>query len=143
MDIGHRVILTLNAPSPGNYSQARVVEMGDQLIVYASGQTGSEPKFGQVVSGGIGPQTRQAIRNLEAVLKEVGGHLGHVVKTTVYLQHMAGDKAGFEAAYVAGFAGFPYPARSLVEVSQVPLHTEDSVVMIDAIAHVPKIPKKE
>lgn len=41
----------------------------------------------EVVSGGIEPQTEQAMKNLQAVLEAGGSELNKVVKTTVRLHH--------------------------------------------------------
>ena len=37
----------------------------------------------QVVSGGVGAQTEQVLKNLKAVVEAGGSELGKVVKTTV------------------------------------------------------------
>jgi enamine deaminase RidA (YjgF/YER057c/UK114 family) len=37
----------------------------------------------QIVEGGIEAQTRQALKNLEGVVKASGSSLGQIVKTTV------------------------------------------------------------
>ncbi len=130
-------IRTAHAPEPGNYSQARAVDLGSYLAVYIAGQTGNDPITDNVVEGGIGPQTTQALANIQGILEAVGGRLEHIVDMTVFLENMARDKKDFEAAYVTSMPK-PLPARALVEVTHVPLLSEDTVVELKAIAYVPK-----
>jgi 2-iminobutanoate/2-iminopropanoate deaminase len=138
-------IRSYRAPTPGNYSQAVVVDVGAGFLIYTAGQTGNLPalenKDEHVVEGGIGPQTNRALLNLEAVLQAAGASIGHIVKTTVYLEDLACDKAEFERAYVEFFSkrtSTTLPARSIVGVKNVPLAFEPTVVEIEAIAYVPK-----
>lgn len=135
-------ISTTNAPTPGNYSQARVVDLHPYHIVYCAGQTGNNPKTKEeaIVEGGIGPQTIQALHNIQAVLREVGGCLYDIVDMTVFMKDMAHNKAAFEEAY-RSILYPPLPARALVEVSEIPLVTEDSVVELKAVAYVRKRPE--
>ncbi|MEI7719063.1 MAG: RidA family protein [archaeon] len=133
----HMQIRTAHAPEPGNYSQARAVDLGSYLAVYIAGQTGNDPITDNVVEGGIGPQTTQALANIQGILEAVGGRLEHIVDMTVFLENMARDKKDFEAAYVTSMPK-PLPARALVEVTHVPLLSEDTVVELKAIAYVPK-----
>jgi 2-iminobutanoate/2-iminopropanoate deaminase len=137
---GHSVVNTLNAPTPGSYSQARIVDLGDRIEVHTSGMTGNNPKAKDegVVRGGIEPQTRRALKNIKAVVQAAGGNIGHIVKTTVYMTNLAGNNAGFEAAYKAFFDGYALPARSKVGVADIPLASEPTVVMIDAVAVISK-----
>jgi len=140
------VISTDKAPAPGNYSQARVVELRDCLVVYISGQTGNDPKTDKVVMGGIGPQTTQALSNIQGILESVRGvsvrgGLEHVVDMTVFLENMERDKKGFEEAYTAVMPK-PLPARALVEVTRVPLLSEETVVELKAIAYIPRYREK-
>jgi 2-iminobutanoate/2-iminopropanoate deaminase len=139
-----KTIRTRNAPTPGNYSQARVVDVGTGRWIYTSGQTGNLPpiisgKEG-VISADIGIQTKRTLYNLEAVIKEAGGEMRHVVKTTVFLENLERDKAGFERAYKEFFKerglGNSLPARSTVG-ARVPLADEATVVEIEAVAYVP------
>lgn len=72
-----------DAPDPyGPYVHATVV--GDWIFL--SGQNGRDPVTRQVVEGGVRAQTKRAIRNLEAVLIDLGSDLSCIVKTTVYLK---------------------------------------------------------
>ena len=115
-----------NAPTAiGPYSAA--IRSGS--FVFCSGQTPIDPATNMMVDGEIGPQTRQALANLEAVLKLEGLSLSDVVKTTVFLKNFR-DFPAMNAAYGEVF-GDHRPARSTVEVSRLPL---DALVEIECIA---------
>lgn len=119
-------IKTEKAPKAiGPYSQG--VRIGRHLFL--SGQIPIEPLTGEVISGTIETQTRQVLKNLQAVLEEAGAVMGDVVKTTVYLTDLS---AFSEMNAVYGeFFGAPYPARATVGVSALP---KGAGVEIDAIA---------
>lgn len=65
------------APPAGDYSQAIVVGR----TVYTPGQTGLNLQTSQL-DDGVEDQVRQAIDNLEAVLRAAGAELNDVVKTS-------------------------------------------------------------
>lgn len=119
------VVHTAKAPAAlGPYSQA----IASNGFVFCSGQIGIDPDTGQVVEG-VEAQTRQVLRNLEAVLHAANSSLSRAVKTTIYLA----DLASFEvvnACYAEHFHDAP-PARATVEVSRLPL---DVLVEMDVIA---------
>ena len=76
-----RPVLTEQAPSAvGPYSQA----IRTEKMVFASGQLGLDPGNGQLVEG-VEAQTRQALANLSAVLRESGSSMEQIVKTTIFL----------------------------------------------------------
>ena len=119
-------IQTDNAPKAiGPYSQA----IKANGLVYASGQIPLDPKSMQIVEGGIGEQTERVMNNLKAVLAAAGSSFDRVVKTTVFLIDM-NDFAEMNNVYGRFFGDVP-PARSTVEVSQLPRGVR---VEIDVIA---------
>ncbi|NPA30717.1 MAG: RidA family protein [Chloroflexi bacterium] len=125
-----RIIHTDAAPAAiGPYSQA--VRAGD--FVFTAGQIGLDPATGQMVVGGVEAQTRQALRNLQAVLEAAGASLSQVVKTTVFLQDM-NDFAAMNAVYAEFFAAEP-PARSAVQAAALP---KGALVEIEAVAYSPR-----
>jgi 2-iminobutanoate/2-iminopropanoate deaminase len=97
-------------------------------LIFCSGALGIDANF-KLVEGGVGPQTTQAIANLQAVLAQAGATLGDVAKTTVWLTDMA-DFAAFNAAYAQAF-GADVPARSTVTSA---LAIPGALVEIEAIA---------
>ncbi len=124
-----QVVHTHAAPAAiGPYSQA--IRAGD--FVYTAGQIGIDPATGQLVEG-IEAQTRQALRNLQAVLEAAGASLEQVVKTTVFLHDM-GDFGAMNAVYAEFFAAEP-PARSAVQAAALP---KGALVEIEAVAYSPR-----
>ena len=120
------IIQTDKAPAAvGPYSQA--VRIGH--FVFTAGQVGIEPGAGRIVAEDVVGQTHQVMRNLREVLRQAGTDLNKVVKTTVFLGDMGHFKAMNEV--YGGYFGDNPPARSTVEVAQLPL---GALVEIEAIA---------
>jgi 2-iminobutanoate/2-iminopropanoate deaminase len=88
-----------------------VVVAGDQ--VFTAGQVGFDGD-GNLVEGGVGAQTRQALDNLRACLQAGGCDLADVVKVTAFLDDL-GDVEEYNAVYRQYFDE-PYPARTTVGV---------------------------
>lgn len=110
------VISTPRAPAAlGPYSQA--IKTGNH--VFLSGQLGIDPNTGEMVSGGVEAQAKQALKNINAVLEAAGAEFKNVVKTTVFLTSM-NDFAAVNKIYAESFSVNP-PARSCVAVAQLPL----------------------
>ena len=120
-----RAIHTHEAPAAiGPYSQAVAVNG----ILYTSGQIAIDPHSGMIESTGIEEQTEQVILNLKAILEVAGSDLGHVIKTTCFLQRIS-DFTAFNAVYEKFFPS--KPARSCVEVAALP---KGALVEIEAVA---------
>lgn len=114
-----------NAPAAvGPYSHA--VRSGGFLFL--SGQTPLDPAAGALVEGDIGEQTRQCLRNLQAVCEAAGASLGDAVRCGIYVTDMATFSAVNEA-YAEFFTDVP-PARSTIGVASLPVGAQ---VEIDAI----------
>jgi 2-iminobutanoate/2-iminopropanoate deaminase len=123
-------IQTKDAPLPiGPYSQG-IVAHG---FLYSAGQLGMDPQTGELITGGIVPQTTRALKNLTAVLAAHDLAWVDVVKTTVYLANMA-DFAAMNEVY-AKMLETARPARSTVQVAGLP---KGAMVEIDLIAAVKK-----
>jgi len=117
-------ISTAAAPAAiGPYSQA--IAAGDFL--YLSGQLGVNPETGDLEAG-VEAQAERAISNMKAILAEAGADVSRVVKTTVFLKDMA-DFAAVNAIYAKHFKQ-PYPARSCVQVAELP---KGGLVEIEAV----------
>jgi 2-iminobutanoate/2-iminopropanoate deaminase len=120
------IIQTGRAPAAiGPYSQA--VRSGPWIFV--SGQIPMDPETGAVNRGDIKAQTRQALKNLDAILQAAGASLDRVVKTTLYIANMD-DFPHVNEAYASFFPSQP-PARACVEVARLP---KDAGIEIEAIA---------
>lgn len=123
------VVRTEGAPAPfqgAPYSQA--ITIGE--LVFVAGQVPIDPATGALVEGGIREQTEQAFCNVGAILEAAGSSLANLVKTTVFLADFD-DFAGMNEVY-ARHAGERPPARSTVEVSQLPA---GALVEIEVVAH--------
>jgi 2-iminobutanoate/2-iminopropanoate deaminase len=97
--------------------------------VFTAGMIGIDPQNGEVVEGGIEPETRQALTNLQNVLEAAGASLKQVVKTTVFLRDM--DEFAQMNQIYAEFFTKNFPARSTVQVAALP---KGAAVEIDAVA---------
>jgi 2-iminobutanoate/2-iminopropanoate deaminase len=120
-------VRTDRAPAPfqgAPYSQGIVA--GD--LVFVSGQLGIDPGTGQVVEGGIGPQTEQAMQNLAAVLEEAGTGLDRVAMTSIFLVALE-DFQPMNEVY-ASHMSEPYPARATVEIAALPSGARVEIAMI-------------
>lgn len=104
---------------------ARAVQAEGWL--YVSGQV--PMVHGELVTGNITVQARQAIHNLLAVLSEAGYGPEHVVRCGVWLEDPR-DFSAFNAVFREFFAEHP-PARSCVVSSMV----VDCKVEIDCVAY--------
>ena len=121
-----KVVVTEKAPKAiGPYSAGIETEQ----FVYTSGQLGIDPVMGKIVSGGVEAETKQALKNLKAVLEAGGTNLSMVVKTTVYLRDI-NEFAKMNAVYAEFFTDQP-PARSAFQVAALPL---GAAVEIEAVA---------
>lgn len=122
-----KTITTDQAPEAiGPYSQAII--QGDK--VYCSGQIGLDPNSGSLVGEGIKKQTTQTLKNIRAILQATGRSMKHVVKTQLYLHSL--DEYNTVNEVYQQFFSSPYPARSCVEVDQLP---RQALIEIDCIAH--------
>jgi 2-iminobutanoate/2-iminopropanoate deaminase len=120
------VVIADQAPKPiGPYS----VGIRAGHFVFTAGQVGLDPTTGDLVLGGISAETRQALMNIENVLKAAGSSLELVTKTTVFLRDMA-DFAEMNSVYSEFFREAP-PARSTVQAGGLP---KGAAVEIEAIA---------
>ena len=107
----HRqIIKTENAPSSPLYSQG--VRAGS--TIYVSGTVGIDPATGELAGSSIQDQTRQAVRNCEAILSAGGSTLADVSLVTVLLAH-PDDFDGMNEAYSQVFSQFP-PARAVARL---------------------------
>jgi 2-iminobutanoate/2-iminopropanoate deaminase len=118
-------------PAPqGPYSPA--VRAGD--YVYVSGQVAHDPVKGVPVLGDIQSETRQTLKNIQAILEGCGASMSQVVRCGVYLTN-ANDFKPMNEVY-AEFFGQAKPARTTIIVAALPL--KDAKVEIDAVAYTGK-----
>lgn len=123
-----KIVTSKHAPSAiGPYSQGVLIPSGASTV-YLSGQIALDPKTGQLVTGGIEPETKQVMKNIEGILNEIGATFENVIKTTIFLTDLQ-DFTTVNQIYGAHFRSSP-PARSTVEVSKLP---RDAKVEIECI----------
>ena len=79
-------------------------------MLYLSGQVGNIPCEMNVVSGGIGPETRQTMENIKEVLERYGSSMDQVVKCLCMLEDIS-EWAEMSGEYVKFFPNHK-PARS-------------------------------
>lgn len=118
-------------PSDYPFPFSDAVQVGDLLIL--SGQIGAAPGTTSVVPGGIEPETRQVMANIDASLKRRGLGMGSLVKCTVMLADMK-DWPAFNAIYASYFKKGRYPARSALGVNGLALGAN---VELECWAHSP------
>jgi reactive intermediate/imine deaminase len=81
-------IKTDDAPDPlGPYSQA--VLAGN--TIYCSGNIAIDPKTNELLecNGDVKVETRQVLKNMDAVLKKAGATASNVVRCTVFLDDLS------------------------------------------------------
>ena len=118
------VITTSAAPAAiGPYSQA--VQAGG--TVYLSGQIGIDPKTGEMVEGGVAPETRQVMANARAVLAAAGLTMADVVQCIVFLADM--DDYGTVNEIYSEFFPEGAPARAAVQVARLPKDARIEIMM--------------
>jgi 2-iminobutanoate/2-iminopropanoate deaminase len=119
-------VSTPNAPPAiGPYSQA----VKTNGLVFVAGQIGADAKGDFDSQSDIVSQTRQALKNLEAILVAAGSSKEKVVKTSVFLADMNDFKAMNEE--YAQFFGANKPARATVQVAALP---RGARIEIEAVA---------
>jgi 2-iminobutanoate/2-iminopropanoate deaminase len=99
-------------------------------ILYLSGQLGTDSST-RLVAGGIGPETRQTMENIRAVLSRAGATMEDLVKCTVMLADMS-EWGQMNVEYVKYFPA-QLPARSAFGASGLALGAR---VEIECVAHV-------
>jgi 2-iminobutanoate/2-iminopropanoate deaminase len=123
--------IPVDAPSApaaiGPYSHA--VRNGE--VLYCSGALPTDPDSGELVDESIGAETKQCLRNLEAVCEAAGTKLAHTLRATIYTT-MLDRFSEINDAYGGFFEQDP-PARVAVGVAALP---KGARVEIDAIVAV-------
>ena len=126
--MSRRAISTAGAPAAiGPYSQGIVTDG----LFFSAGQAAFDPVSGDLVEGGIEPETERVMANLTAVLDAAGASWNDVVKTMIFLIDMA-DFATVNGIY-GRHVGDPPPARSTVAVVGLP---KGARVEIEVVARV-------
>ena len=110
------------------FAQGMIAPAGSTL--YVGGQNGTDGN-GELVKGGLGAQTEQALRNVQAVLAAAGTGPEHVAKMTIYLDPAVDPNEAYAASAKV------WTERTTVTVLAVAPAREGALVEIEAIAAIP------
>tara|TARA_Y100001968_G_C19025968_1_gene557441 strand:- start:66 stop:449 length:384 start_codon:yes stop_codon:yes gene_type:complete len=116
------------APKPvGSYSQAIIMNK----LVFTSGQIPINPLNGELIQDNINMEVNQVFKNLDAILCASGSSIEKIIKTTVFLT----DISLFQEINKIFIKYFPKdpPARSVVEVSALPMNARIEIEAIGLI----------
>jgi len=124
--MARQIILSAKAPKPpATYSQA-VKAAG---LVFVSGTAPTDPATGTFAGPSVQEQTRQCLKNIQAILEEAGSSLDKLVSATVILADEE-DFAGMNEEWLKWFPVDP-PAR---QGAKLPVKIAGLKVSIAAIA---------
>ena len=124
--MARQIVFTPNAARPPPvYSQA-VRAAG---LVFVSGTAPTDPTSGAVVGRTVQEQTRQCLKNIEAILAAAGSSLEKIVSVTIVLADEE-DFAGMNEEYAKWFPTNP-PAR---QGAKLPARIPGLKISIAAIA---------
>ena len=115
-----------------NLSATRGLPFSDGIVagntLYIAGQEGTD-ESDKLVAGGIGPETKAALENIEKVLKAAGFELKDIVSVNVYLAEI-NEFPDMNKVY-KNFLPDPKPARATIQAAALVNHAH---VEISAIA---------
>ena len=124
------IVNTPDAPGSatyGSFPYSQAVKAAG--LVFVSGQGPFDPVSGAVVGETIQEQTRQALKNCDAILRAAGSSMARVVNATFILRH-SDDFAGMNEEWVRWFPTDP-PAR---QGARHPLEVESLRISIALVA---------
>ena len=101
-------------------------------FIYISGTLGTKSDSMELVEGGTGAETTQALQNIDLILKECEASLSDLVKVSVFLADMQ-TFSEMNKAYIE-VMGIDPPARITVGRAEL---ARRAAVEIDAIAYKP------
>lgn len=93
------------------------------------------PETGEVEGTTIEEQTHQVMKNIKAVLNDMGLDYKHIVKTTIFVSDL-NDFDKLNEVY-GSYLEEPYPARSCVQVARLPkdVKLEIECIVIDTLVY--------
>jgi 2-iminobutanoate/2-iminopropanoate deaminase len=122
-------IVTVGSAAP-NPNLSAAVRFGN--LVFVSGQTGRDPKTGQVGKD-VREQTRNTLERIKAVLAAAGTSMDNVLSAMVHLTRRD-DLAAYNEEYAKYFPA-DKPARTTVTVAS--LNTPELLIEITVVACIP------
>ena len=108
-----------NSPSIEHFTSSESKELGFPFsdativdnIIYVSGQVGTFPGTTKLISGGIGPETTQALNNIKSTLNKLGSSSDNIFKCLCMLADI-NDYSEMNQAYRMFFKENKKPSRS-------------------------------
>ena len=128
--MAREIISTPEAPGAaayGSFPYSQAVKAAG--LVFVSGQGPFDPVTGAIVGSTIQEQTRQALQNVDAILRAAGSSMAKVASASFILRH-SDDFAGMNEEWQRWFAADP-PAR---QGARHPLEVEGLRISIAVIA---------
>ena len=121
-------------PRPRGFSNAI---MAEGRVIAVAGQIGVDPVSGAMPDTSFGAQTRLALANTIAILREGGAGAENIIEMTWYVTDIAAYKAAGREIGAAWkeTLGRHFPAITLVQVSAL-LH-ENAMIEISTTAVIP------
>jgi reactive intermediate/imine deaminase len=124
----HGIVIKAN-----NTENAPKSSLSTQTVAFShynhiSAQLPLDPITGEMVAGGVKEQAGQCLKNIKAILENIGHVMDDVVKVNIFLKNIA-DIDAVDEAYTTFFPG-GVPARRTVGVSALP---KDALIQIDAV----------
>ena len=119
------IFTTKAAKPPASYSQA-VRAAG---LIFLSGTAPHDPQTGTVVGATVQEQTRQCLKNIQAILEAAGSSMDKIVSVTVVLADEE-DFPGMNEEWMKWFPSDP-PAR---QGAKMPVRIPGLKVSIAAVA---------
>ncbi|MEP7149163.1 MAG: RidA family protein [Acidobacteriota bacterium] len=123
-----RAIQPADQPTPKGHYSPGIVHDG---LVYISGQLPMDLVTREPFAGDIETQTELALKNVEAVLKEAGSDLAHVMQMTIYISDI--ELWGKVNETYARVMGDHRPARAIVPVKDLHFDTKIEIQAIAAV----------
>ena len=100
-------------------------------LIFVSGQLPMTLDTREPFAGAIEEQTELALKNVEAVLKQAGSDLNHVLQMTIYISDI--DLWGRVNEAYARVMGDHRPARAIVPVKDLHFGTQIEIQAIAAV----------
>jgi 2-iminobutanoate/2-iminopropanoate deaminase len=121
--------------TPHGYSQAAIIDLGNQRMVIISGQVALDAKGNLVGKDDLEKQTEQVFTNIKNIVEEIGGTMKDVIKLSYYTTDVSKIQSIRKVRDKFINAQSP-PASTLVEVSK--LFRDDILIEIEATVVIPK-----
>jgi len=128
--VSRQIVNTPEAPGAaryGSFPYSQAVKAAG--LVFVAGQGPFDPATGAIVGTTIQEQTRQALRNCDAILRAAGSSMAQVVNASFILRYSE-DFAGMNEEWVRWFPTEP-PAR---QGAKHPLEVESLRISIALVA---------